>query len=290
MTPTSKPNTESSRAPNETARPSPLSGLRVLVVEDVGMVAVALKSMLKEIGCTVVGTPARLYEAEEMARNEKLDGVLLDLNLAGQYAYTVADILRERGIPYIIMSGYDVGQLRPQLAKDPCMQKPFEREPLEAMIRSIFCTEVDHDQQISTPPSGLSAPEPTKAAMKTRGELESAVCQGMCQFQQEYIGRGPSDIRAHLIQDMLVVRLHGVLTAAEQHIAKASSAEQGRDLLKRVKTLLIETARLQIDSMIQVITGARVISMHHDISTITGEEIVVFTLDRIPAYRESRQR
>ncbi len=282
-------NKESLPASNKSDSGHPLTGLRVLVVEDVGMVSMALKSMLEELGCTVVGTPARLHEAEELARNEVLDGVLLDLNLAGQYAYSVADILRQRNIPYIIMSGYDVKQLRPQLAKDPCMQKPFERDPLEAMIRAIFCVDPEQAKR-ATAPSGSPAPGPVKAVLKTRGELESAVCQGMCHFQQEYIGRGPSDIRAYLMQDMLVVRLQGVLTAAEQHMAQASSAEEGRDLLKRVRTLLIETARKQIDSMIQVITGARVRSMHHDISTVTGEEVVVFSLDPTPNCRETRPR
>jgi len=283
-------NKESSATSNKPDSVRPLADLKVLVIEDVGMVAMALKSMLQEIGCSVVGTPARLYEAEELARSEDLDGVLLDLNLAGQYAYSVADILRERGIPYIIMSGYDVEQLRPSLAKDPCMQKPFEREPLEKMIRTVFCGDTEQAREGDGSLSRPSTPRPVKSPLKTRGELESSVCQGMCQFQQEYIGRGPSDIRAHLIQDRLVVRLQGVLTAAERHMAQAASAEQGRDLLKRVRTLLIETARMQIDSMIQVITGARVVSMHHDISTVTGEEMVVFTLDRTPTCRESRQR
>ena len=79
--------------------------------------------------------------------------------------------------------------------------------------------------------------------MKTVGEIEAAVCEGMSRFEQEYIGRGPKDIRAHLIDDLLVVRLKGVLTAAEQHLAQALPGDKGRDLLKQVRTHLLETAR-----------------------------------------------
>ena len=64
--------------------------------------------------------------------------------------------------------------------------------------------------------------------MKTQGEIEAAICEGTSRFEQEYMGRGPKDIRAHLIDDLLVVRLRGVLTAAEQHLVKSLSAEKGR--------------------------------------------------------------
>ena len=63
--------------------------------------------------------------------------------------------------------------------------------------------------------------------MKSSGEIEAAVCDGMSRFQQEYMGRGPKDIRAHLIDDLVVVRLQGVLTAAEQHLVKTLSGEKG---------------------------------------------------------------
>ena len=72
--------------------------------------------------------------------------------------------------------------------------------------------------------------------MKTQGEIEAAVCQGMSHFEQEYMGRGPKDIRAHLIGDLLVVRLQGVLTAAEQHLVRTLPVEKGRDLLKQVRS------------------------------------------------------
>ncbi len=104
--------------------------------------------------------------------------------------------------------------------------------------------------------------------MKTQGEIEAAICEGVSRFEQDYMGRGPKDIHAHLLGDLLVVRLQGVLTAAEQHLVKSLSAEKGRDLLKQVRTHLIETARPVMEAMVQEITGVKVLTLHHDISTV----------------------
>jgi uncharacterized protein YbcI len=126
--------------------------------------------------------------------------------------------------------------------------------------------------------------------MKTQGEIEAAICSGITRFEQEYMGRGPKDIRAHLIDDLLVVRLQGVLTAAEQHLVKSLPAEKGRDLLKQVRTHLLETARPLLETMVMEVTGMKVLSMHHDISTITGEEVVLFTLSEPVIVREARRK
>ncbi len=126
--------------------------------------------------------------------------------------------------------------------------------------------------------------------MKTQGEIESAVSQGMSGFEQEYMGRGPKDVRAHLIDDLLVVRLTGVLTAAEQHLVKTLPSDKGRDLLKQVRSHLIEIARPTLAAMIEGITGTQVLSLHHDISTVSGEEIVAFTLSESPLFRETRKK
>lgn len=130
----------------------------------------------------------------------------------------------------------------------------------------------------------------TTTPMMSRGELEAAVCAGMTRFEQEYMGRGPKAITTHLLGDMLVVRLSGVLTAAEQHLVKSLPADKGRDLLKQVRTHLIETARPLMHAMIEKETGVKVVSLHHDISTATGEEIVVFTLAESPVCREVEKR
>ena len=126
--------------------------------------------------------------------------------------------------------------------------------------------------------------------MKTQGEIEAGICEGITRFEQEYMGRGPKDIHAHLLDDLLVIRLQGVLTAAEQHLVKQLPGDKGRDLLKQVRTHLIETARPVMEAMVWDVIGIKVMSLHHDISTTTGEEIVVFTLAEAPAFRETKRR
>ena len=126
--------------------------------------------------------------------------------------------------------------------------------------------------------------------MRTQGEIEAAVCEGMSCFEQEYMGRGPKDIHTHLIGDLLVVHLRGVLTAAEQHLVKSLSGEEGRNLLKQVRTQLIEAARPMLEAMVQEVTSVKVVSLHHDISTVSGEELVLFTLAEPPGFRETTRK
>ena len=126
--------------------------------------------------------------------------------------------------------------------------------------------------------------------MRTQGETEAGICEGIARFEQEYMGRGPKDIHSYLIGDFLVVRLQGVLTAAEQQLVKSLPAEKGRDLLKQVRTQLMEAARPLLEAMVQDVTGVKVVSLHHDISTITGEEVVLFTLAESALFREIKKK
>jgi len=123
--------------------------------------------------------------------------------------------------------------------------------------------------------------------MRTIGEIEAAVCRGISRFEQDYMGRAPKNIHAHLLGDLLVVRIQGVLTTAEQQLVKSLSGDRGRDLLKQVRTHLIETARPILETMVHDITGVKVLSMHHDISTTSGEKIILFTLAESPDFREA---
>jgi uncharacterized protein YbcI len=126
--------------------------------------------------------------------------------------------------------------------------------------------------------------------MKSQGEIEAAISEGISRFEQDYMGRGPKDIRAHLMGDLVLVRLQGVLTAAEQQLVKSLSADRGRDLLKQVRTHLIETARPLLEGLIQELTGAHVVSLHHDISTATGEEVLLFTLAEQAVFRGLKKK
>ena len=126
--------------------------------------------------------------------------------------------------------------------------------------------------------------------MKSQGEIESAICDGISRFEQDYMGRGPKDIHAYLLGDLLVVRLQGVLTAAEQHLVKSLPPEKGRDLVKQVRSHLIETSRPLMETLVQKVAGVNVLSLHHDISTVTGEEVVLFTLAESPLFRETKKK
>jgi len=126
--------------------------------------------------------------------------------------------------------------------------------------------------------------------MRTLGEIEAAISKGIIRFEQEYMGRGPKDTHSFLIGDLLVVRMRGVLTAAEQHLVKTLPTEKGRDLLKQTRFQLVEMARSLLEAMVHEVTGAKVSSLHHDISTVTGEEVIIFTLAEAPVFRESRKK
>ena len=125
---------------------------------------------------------------------------------------------------------------------------------------------------------------------KSKGEIEAAICEGVGRLELEYMGRGPKNIHAYLLDDIILVRLHGVLTAAEQNLVKSQPPEKGRDLLKQVRTQLLETARPLLEAMIKEITGIEVVSMHHDISTVIGEEVALFTLAGMPVVRTIRSK
>ncbi len=126
--------------------------------------------------------------------------------------------------------------------------------------------------------------------MKTQGEIERAISEGMTRFEQEYMGRGPKDVHAYVVDDMILVRLKGVLTAAERHLVMTNPVEKGRDLLKKVRCHLIEVARPNMEAMVEEISGVKVVSLHHDISTLTGEEVVIFSLLGPPPVRDARSK
>ena len=118
----------------------------------------------------------------------------------------------------------------------------------------------------------------------TEAESEAAICEGIIRFQEEYLGWGAEQIRVHLIKDLLVVRLLGALTVAERQLAKSLSPERGRDLVKQTREQLLELAHPMLESMVHEVVGVKVLSMHHDISTVTGEEVVIFTLAETPHF------
>jgi len=107
---------------------------------------------------------------------------------------------------------------------------------------------------------------------KTRGQVEALISQAVVKFEREYMGRGPFDVKTDLVRDMAIVRLKGILTPAEQQLVKAEGAE----LIKQVRSKLLESGRERLEKSIRDVTGLPVLSMHSDLSTRTGERIILF--------------
>lgn len=118
--------------------------------------------------------------------------------------------------------------------------------------------------------------------MKSKGELETEISSAVIRFKRDYMGRGPQEVRTFLVEDMALVRLKGVLTPAEQRLAKVEDPHRGRDLIKQLRVELIEHGREILEEAVQNILGVRVLSLHTDISTRTGESVIVFTLSDDP--------
>lgn len=112
---------------------------------------------------------------------------------------------------------------------------------------------------------------------KSKGMIEAEISEAIIKFEKEYMGRGPLETRTFLIEDMILIRLKGVLTKAEEQLAKS---DEGLVLIKKVRVKLLEEARSLLKAIIDDITGCTVKSLHTDISTVTGERIIIFTMDK----------
>ena len=118
-----------------------LSGLKVLVVEDEGGIALLIEDMLLELGCEIAASAAHLNEANELARHCQIDFAVLDVNLDGQPVFPVARALRDRGVPFVFSTGYGAGGLPADLAGYPVVSKPFLMNSLrEAVVSAISQT------------------------------------------------------------------------------------------------------------------------------------------------------
>ena len=112
---------------------------------------------------------------------------------------------------------------------------------------------------------------------KTKGQVEAQISEAIIKFEKEYMGRGPMETKTYIIKDMVFVRLKGVLTPAEEQLAKST---EGADLIKRTRIQLLESAKFLLENVISGITACQVKSLHTDISTKTGERIIIFILEQ----------
>jgi uncharacterized protein YbcI len=114
---------------------------------------------------------------------------------------------------------------------------------------------------------------------KSKGQIEAEISEALIKFEKEYMGRGPEETKTYIIEDMVLVRLKQVLTPAEKQLAKAGDGSQGRMLIKQIRTELLEKARPLLEAIVTNITGKKVKTLHTDISTVSGNRIIVFTLE-----------
>ena len=114
---------------------------------------------------------------------------------------------------------------------------------------------------------------------KSKGQIEADISEALIKFEKEYMGRGPEETKTYIIDDMVIIRLKRVLTQAEQQLAESNDETTGRTLIKRVRTELLEKARPLLEQIIMNLTAKKVKSLHTDISTVTGERVIIFTLE-----------
>jgi uncharacterized protein YbcI len=114
---------------------------------------------------------------------------------------------------------------------------------------------------------------------RTKGQFEAEISEAIIKFEKEYMGRGPVETKTYIIDDLVLVRLKGIMTQAEYQLARAEDNPRSRELIKQVRHELLERGRPLLETVIHDITARKVVSLHTDISTMTGERVIIFTLD-----------
>jgi uncharacterized protein YbcI len=123
-----------------------------------------------------------------------------------------------------------------------------------------------------------------RAIERSIGKLEAEISQAVIRFEKEFMGRGPLETKTYLLDDLVLIRLRGVLTQAEMKLAETSDRQRGRYLLKQVRQELFDQARPMLESLVRDILGVDVASLHTDISTKTGERVIVLSLAEKPVF------
>ena len=111
----------------------------------------------------------------------------------------------------------------------------------------------------------------------TKGQVEARISEAIIEFEKEDMGRGPHETKTYIMKDIIFIRLKGVLTPAEEQLSKSA---EGAELIKKVRIQLLENSKTVLEKIILEITGCLVQSLHTDISTKTGERIIIFTLNK----------
>jgi CheY-like chemotaxis protein/uncharacterized protein YbcI len=278
--------------------------LRVLIVDDNRDGADALGLLVEELGnqvhVTYGGTTAL-----EVATAFRPDLMLVDLVMPDMDGCDL--VMRLRQIPafahtkIVAITGLKDEKykaLAKQAGCDAVLVKPVALTEIKAVLASVVpvVTQAGQPSKQAKERVSLGAERrlPIDEARRirndrssktlTQAESEAAICDGIIRFQEEYLGSRSEQVHVHFIKDLLVVRIRGVLTLAERQLGKSLSPEKGRNLIKQTRKQLLELARPMLESLVHEAAGVKVLSMHHDISTVTGEEVVLFSLAGAPRF------
>jgi len=275
---------------------------RVLIVDDNRDGADALGLVAEELGNEVHVTYGGA-KALEVATVFRPDLMLVDLAMPDMDGCALVKSFRQTPVfaktKIVAITGHaDEGHktLAMKSGFDTVLFKPVALKEIKTLFASVS---VAPKGRASKPPNGRGnlgsrrrlpigearrIRNERKSKTLTQVESEAAICEGIIHFQEEYLGWRSEQILAHFIEDLLVVRIVGVLTLAERQLGKSLSPSKGRDLIKQVRKQLLELARPMLESLVHEVAGVKVVSMHHDISTVTGEEVVVFSLVDAPRF------
>jgi CheY-like chemotaxis protein/uncharacterized protein YbcI len=279
--------------------------LRVLVVDDDRDGADSLGLLLEELGNEVHVTYGG-KRALDVAAVFQPHLMLLDLAMPDVDGCDLATSFRQMpafaDTKIVAITGHaDAGHktLAIKAGFDMVLYKPVALKEIKAVLASVvraapLAGQTPKRAKNRAHPAakqGLSMREARRIRSEresrtlTQAESEAAICEGFMRFRDDFLGWRAEQIRVHLVKDLLVVRLLGVLTVAERQLAQSLSPENGRDLVKQVRSHLLELARPMLESIIHEVTGVKVLNMHHDISTVTGEEVVLFGLSEPPRFQ-----
>jgi CheY-like chemotaxis protein/uncharacterized protein YbcI len=275
--------------------------LRVLIVDDNRDGADSLGLLVEELGNQVHVTYGG-RQALQVAGAFRPDLMFVDLIMPDIDGYDLVVQLRQSPeftkTKIIAVTGQKGEEHKVAAMKAGCdgvLIKPATLNDIKNSLSSAVATE-----SVATPktmPRSNSAMDrrlPIEEARRirnsrksknlTQAESEDAICDGIIRFQEDYLGWTSEQVHVHFLKDMLVVRIRGVLTLAERQLSKSLMPEKGRDLIKQARKQLLELARPMLESIVYEAAGVKVTSMHHDISTVTGEEIIVFSVSGVPRF------
>ena len=276
--------------------------LRVLIVDDNRDGADALGLVVEAFGNQVHVTYGG-SQALDVAAAFRPDLMLIDLAMPDMDGCVLVDHFRQMPAfahtKIIAITGHaDQGHktLAMKAGFDAVLFKPVALKEIEAVLSGTVVAHSNHSHKLPSERGTFTTQQrltigearrirnERKSKALTQAESEAAICEGIGRFQDEYLGWKSEQLHAHFIKDLLVVRILEALTVAERQVGKALSAEKGRDLIKQVRKQLLELARPMLESLVHEVAGVKVLSMHHDISTVTGEEVIVFSLVETPQF------